>query len=91
VLCYRACVIECRVCRLSTAPLYSPCKCRGSIKYVHQDCLTAWLRQRGGIGTSKCELCGHLFEFAPIYAENAPAGVRAHQLVRTLLIVATLL
>ncbi|CAI2176943.1 11731_t:CDS:10, partial [Funneliformis geosporum] len=25
-------------------PLYHPCKCSGSIRFVHQDCLTEWLR-----------------------------------------------
>eukprot|EP00968_Pinguiococcus_pyrenoidosus_P015204 scaffold1397_cov254-Pinguiococcus_pyrenoidosus.AAC.34 len=33
---------ECRVCRGDAEDgrvLYAPCRCRGSIKYVHQDCL----------------------------------------------------
>eukprot|EP00903_Cladosiphon_okamuranus_P011017 g10406.t1 len=43
---------ECRVCRGGdeggARPLAHPCRCRGSIKYVHQDCLVEWLRSRGG-------------------------------------------
>ena len=33
--------LECRVCRSSgdERPLYSPCKCSGSVGKVHQDCL----------------------------------------------------
>ena len=39
--------IVCRVCRspgeLPDNPLFYPCRCKGSIKYVHNDCLTMWL------------------------------------------------
>ena len=34
---------ECRVCHMEGSqerPLFTPCKCRGSIMYVHQDCLS---------------------------------------------------
>ncbi|CAJ0923381.1 20874_t:CDS:2 [Entrophospora sp. SA101] len=37
----------CRVCRTESSvdhPLFYPCKCSGSIRYVHQDCLTKWLK-----------------------------------------------
>lgn len=36
----------CRICRTSGeegSPLYYPCACSGSIKYVHQECLLQWL------------------------------------------------
>jgi E3 ubiquitin-protein ligase DOA10 len=39
----------CRVCRLGARedePLFHPCKCRGSIKHVHQKCLVDWLEHR---------------------------------------------
>lgn len=41
-------------------PLFHPCKCSGSIRYVHQDCLIAWLQ------TSRkryCETCSANYEF----------------------------
>uniref|UniRef100_A0A7S3NME6 RING-type E3 ubiquitin transferase n=1 Tax=Aureoumbra lagunensis TaxID=44058 RepID=A0A7S3NME6_9STRA len=64
---------ECRICRSSDGNvLYMPCRCRGSIKYVHEDCLTAWLNHKG---TDKCELCSYVFKFEPIYADNAPERV----------------
>lgn len=66
--------LECRVCRSSAElplrPLYSPCKCSGSIGLVHQDCLEAWLEHSK---KEKCELCGFKYEFAPQYSENAPS------------------
>lgn len=46
----------CRICRSPEEPgnpLRYPCLCRGSIKYVHQDCLHLWLNRRG---YKKCEV-----------------------------------
>jgi hypothetical protein len=54
----------CRVCRgdgTPDHPLFHPCKCKGSIKYVHQDCLQEWLTQRA---RTYCELCHHPFQFS---------------------------
>jgi E3 ubiquitin-protein ligase DOA10 len=35
----------CRICRMpgDEEPLYHPCKCSGSIRYVHSSCLSKWL------------------------------------------------
>eukprot|EP00547_Thalassionema_nitzschioides_P010195 CAMPEP_0194224826 /NCGR_PEP_ID=MMETSP0156-20130528/38247_1 /TAXON_ID=33649 /ORGANISM="Thalassionema nitzschioides, Strain L26-B" /LENGTH=1037 /DNA_ID=CAMNT_0038956545 /DNA_START=119 /DNA_END=3229 /DNA_ORIENTATION=- len=64
---------ECRVCRGPAEegqPLFSPCKCSGSIGLTHQECLSSWLKVQRGDG--RCELCGYKFRFAPQYAEGAP-------------------
>nr|VDD48234.1 unnamed protein product [Brassica oleracea] len=48
----------CRICRSPEGPndpLRYPCACRGSIKYVHQECLRLWLNRRG---YKQCEVCG---------------------------------
>ncbi len=37
---------ECRICRgegSAEAPLHYPCKCSGSMRWVHADCLAQWL------------------------------------------------
>ncbi|CAH0481052.1 unnamed protein product [Peronospora belbahrii] len=63
---------ECRVCRgeaESDRRLFAPCKCSGSIRYTHSDCLEQWLVHSG---KTFCELCGHEFTFTPVYDENAP-------------------
>ena len=39
---------------------YHPCKCSGSIKYIHQDCLNRWLQQTK---KEKCDLCNHHYQF----------------------------
>uniref|UniRef100_A0A0N4ZYY7 RING-type E3 ubiquitin transferase n=1 Tax=Parastrongyloides trichosuri TaxID=131310 RepID=A0A0N4ZYY7_PARTI len=63
----------CRVCRLSgDEPLYYPCKCIGTIKYVHQKCLTEWLKHSK---KEACELCNHKFSFKPIYKADMPSSL----------------
>ncbi|KAL3674570.1 hypothetical protein V7S43_000518 [Phytophthora oleae] len=63
---------ECRVCRGEAEPgrrLFAPCKCSGSIRFTHSDCLEQWLEHSG---KSFCELCGHEFTFTPLYDTDAP-------------------
>jgi hypothetical protein len=65
----------CRVCRCEATPdqpLFYPCRCSGSIKYVHEDCLKEWLlhsRKR------HCELCKHPFTFTRVYREDMPETI----------------
>lgn len=62
----------CRVCRSGASPgqeLLYPCKCSGSIKYVHEDCLNEWLKHSG---KNECELCKHRFTYTPIYKSTMP-------------------
>uniref|UniRef100_A0A8C7GDG0 E3 ubiquitin-protein ligase MARCHF6 n=1 Tax=Oncorhynchus kisutch TaxID=8019 RepID=A0A8C7GDG0_ONCKI len=56
----------CRVCRSEGTPdkpLYHPCVCTGSIKFIHQECLVQWLKHSR---KEYCELCKHRFAFTPI-------------------------
>uniref|UniRef100_A0A3P9PSZ0 E3 ubiquitin-protein ligase MARCHF6 n=1 Tax=Poecilia reticulata TaxID=8081 RepID=A0A3P9PSZ0_POERE len=56
----------CRVCRsegTQEKPLYHPCVCTGSIKFIHQECLLQWLKHSR---KEYCELCKHRFAFTPI-------------------------
>ena len=62
----------CRVCRsegLSDRPLFHPCICTGSIKWIHQECLVQWMRYSR---KEYCELCGYRFSFTPIYSPDMP-------------------
>ena len=64
--------ICCRVCHGEaevTRPLFHPCRCDGSIKFVHQDCLQTWLKVSKQ-SRPKCELCGEQFHFRNIYASE---------------------
>ncbi|VDM16622.1 unnamed protein product [Hydatigera taeniaeformis] len=65
----------CRVCRCEgtpSQPLFYPCMCTGSIKYVHQECLVQWLQYSK---RQTCELCNHRFTFKPVYAPHTPSVV----------------
>jgi hypothetical protein len=37
---------KCRICLGGSEPLISPCKCIGTMKYVHNDCLVQWKRSK---------------------------------------------
>lgn len=65
-------VDSCRICRgegTPGEPLFYPCKCSGSIKYVHQDCLMEWLSHSQ---KKHCELCKTPFRFTKLYSPNMP-------------------
>ncbi|KAI1828273.1 hypothetical protein F4861DRAFT_489452 [Xylaria intraflava] len=68
----------CRICRgESTAdePLFFPCKCSGSIKYVHQNCLMEWLSHSQ---KKHCELCKTAFRFTKLYSPDMPKHLPLH-------------
>ncbi|KAK6069919.1 E3 ubiquitin-protein ligase march6 [Seiridium cupressi] len=65
-------VDTCRICRgegTPGEPLFYPCKCSGSIKYVHQDCLMEWLSHSQ---KKHCELCKTPFRFTKLYSPTMP-------------------
>lgn len=68
----------CRICRgegTAAEPLFYPCKCSGSIKYVHQDCLMEWLSHSQ---KKYCELCKTSFRFTKLYAPDMPKTLPVH-------------
>lgn len=64
------------VCRICLAPgtpdepLFHPCRCRGSIRYVHQDCLFEWLKHAHI--DNQCDLCRSKLQFENVYRSNMP-------------------
>ncbi|KAF2850352.1 hypothetical protein T440DRAFT_468675 [Plenodomus tracheiphilus IPT5] len=72
----------CRICRGEATPeepLFYPCKCSGSIKYVHQECLMGWLSH-----TQKkhCELCKTSFRFTKLYHPGMPNQIPTTVFIR---------
>ncbi|TKA25330.1 hypothetical protein B0A50_06234 [Salinomyces thailandicus] len=62
----------CRICRSDGTPeepLFYPCKCSGSIKFVHQECLMEWLSHSH---KKYCELCKTPFRFTKLYDAAMP-------------------
>ena len=53
--------LRCRICLLNDGneSLISPCKCKGTIAYVHLSCLERWLNVNG---RHTCELCQYEFK-----------------------------
>ncbi|ODV58793.1 zf-C3HC4-domain-containing protein, partial [Ascoidea rubescens DSM 1968] len=73
----------CRICRCEGTdddPLFYPCKCRGSIKFIHQDCLMEWLNhsKRDPV----CDICHTPYKFRIIYDENMPNFVPIHLILK---------
>ena len=71
----------CRVCRDKSTPenpLFHPCLCRGSIRYVHQQCLIKWLAHSK---KTTCELCAHEFRFDPVFAEHMPSQLPISEVI----------
>lgn len=76
----------CRICRgeaTEQEPLFYPCKCSGSIKFVHQDCLMEWLSHSQ---KKYCELCKTPFRFTKLYSPNMPQTLPTHVFFRHLII-----
>ncbi|OMJ75250.1 hypothetical protein SteCoe_25647 [Stentor coeruleus] len=53
----------CRICLdKSEEKFISPCLCKGTSKYIHEECLKQWLRQKSEkILGSQCEVCHHSY------------------------------
>ncbi|ESZ92240.1 hypothetical protein SBOR_7366 [Sclerotinia borealis F-4128] len=72
----------CRICRAEATekePLFYPCKCSGSIKFVHQDCLMEWLSHSQ---KKHCELCKTPFRFTKLYSPNMPQSLPTRVFLR---------
>ncbi|KAJ5349005.1 Zinc finger RING-CH-type [Penicillium brevicompactum] len=72
----------CRICHgeaTDEEPLFYPCKCSGSIKFVHQICLVEWLSHSQ---KKHCELCKTPFRFTKLYDPNMPQNLPAPLFVK---------
>ncbi|QLG73818.1 hypothetical protein HG535_0F03290 [Zygotorulaspora mrakii] len=74
---------SCRICRgehTTENPLFHPCKCKGSIKYIHESCLMEWIASKN-IDITKsgtvvnCDICHYPINFKTKYAENMPERI----------------
>ena len=72
----------CRICHgeaTDEEPLFYPCKCSGSIKFVHQSCLVEWLAHSQ---KKHCELCKTTFRFTKLYDPNMPQSLPTPLFIR---------
>ena len=57
---------QCRICYEETAPLINPCKCKGSVMYVHEACLLTWFEHHPEREV-RCELCTQHYSVVYMY------------------------
>ncbi|OAA63236.1 RING finger membrane protein [Akanthomyces lecanii RCEF 1005] len=72
---------NCRICRdeaTDTELLLSPCCCRGSMKFVHNQCLLDFLSLSR---VESCGICGVTFRLTKLYAPDMPQSLPAHILL----------
>eukprot|EP01114_Cavostelium_apophysatum_P009945 TRINITY_DN23276_c0_g1_i1.p1 TRINITY_DN23276_c0_g1~~TRINITY_DN23276_c0_g1_i1.p1 ORF type:complete len:247 (-),score=27.00 TRINITY_DN23276_c0_g1_i1:552-1292(-) len=85
----------CRICHggEDDGKLISPCKCKGSIKYVHIECLDRW-RQTSSNSQSyfQCENCHYKYNFSrPSYAQLMKSKIVLHVVTLLLLVFAVII
>lgn len=81
----------CRICRgeaTDDQPLYHPCKCKGSIKYIHESCLLEWIASKNidinkSNSTIKCDICHYPFKFSTTYDDKMPEKIPISLLIWT--------
>lgn len=84
----------CRICRGEATPdnpLFHPCECKGSIKYLHEPCLLEWISARnidvnkpGSV--IKCDICHYPFKFKTKYSENMPDRIPLSVIIKNYLL-----
>ncbi|KIY52974.1 hypothetical protein FISHEDRAFT_34386, partial [Fistulina hepatica ATCC 64428] len=75
----------CRICSAPAEPdqpLFHPCKCSGTIRYIHQDCLTTWLAHSK---KKTCDVCKHPYKFTKVYDPNMPQRLPALLLIKRII------
>lgn len=63
------------------------CKCKGTMKYAHEECLLQWMKQSD---STQCPQCNHTYELTTTYP-SVVHKVLAHKRVPTVLAFAVLL
>lgn len=59
--------MNCRYCLEVVENAFSPCNCKGSLKYVHEKCLITWLKYKkifiSNFDYHTCEICKKTYNF----------------------------
>ncbi|ELA41160.1 uncharacterized protein VICG_01759 [Vittaforma corneae ATCC 50505] len=65
----------CKICHSACneeSPYIHPCKCKGSLKFIHVECLNEWLKLTK---TKKCDICNYSFRFEKKFKIGTPKNV----------------
>ncbi|EPS45271.1 hypothetical protein H072_741 [Dactylellina haptotyla CBS 200.50] len=91
-------VKQCRICLDTTTEdadeelgrLISPCKCKGSARYVHEECLRAWrLQSANSQSFYKCPTCHFEYRFQRLKAAQIIASTGLQVTITALIFVLT--
>lgn len=77
--------IICKICHSpcnDNSPYAHPCKCNGSLKYIHVSCLNEWIKVTN---SSKCGICKYPFKFQKTFKLGTPKSVPPHYILLFLL------
>lgn len=74
---------QCRIC-FETVPntknLIFPCKCSGTMKFVHEECLKIWiLSSRQDIKEATCDICKHQFSMEIKLAKKCSCQIKSNE------------
>ena len=72
----------CRVCFCGeeAGRLLAPCRCRGSVKYIHESCLNEWrVRSANPRSFERCDQCGYRYRTTPSRLGRWLKDERVHQ------------
>lgn len=73
---------SCKICHMGETQkerLFSPCRCSGTIKYIHKECLLSWMACSR---ISRCDICQYEYRFKDVYRTDTPRMLPANVLVR---------
>ncbi|KAM0671608.1 hypothetical protein OCOL_001400 [Ordospora colligata] len=59
--------------------LFSPCRCAGTIKYIHKGCLLSWM---AFTKTNRCNICHYQYKFKEVYKEDVPERLPIWMIVK---------
>lgn len=65
----------CKICHSSEedeSRFAHPCKCKGSLKYIHTECLNEWIKLTN---TKKCDICNYPFKFQKKFKIDTPRNL----------------
>lgn len=77
--------ILCKICHSpcnEEFPYAHPCKCRGSLKYIHIECLNEWVSLSK---SKKCGICNYSFRFEKKFRAGSPKSVPPHYVLMFIL------
>lgn len=71
----------CKICHTEcneNFPSVTPCKCNGSLKYIHVDCLNEWLKVSK---ITKCSICKYEFKIEKKFKEGTPKDLPFYYII----------